>query len=48
MPEDEVDSYYDIAVLRLPDKDEKGQELLPKLEKYLAETGPAPKMTDKE
>ena len=47
MPEEKepaTDSYHDIAILQLPEKDEEGDELLPKLEKYLANNGSAAKI----
>ena len=44
LPEDEYNSWYDIAVLRLPEKDEEGDELLPKLESFLKETDSVPKI----
>ena len=39
-----TDSYYDVAVLRLPQRDVEGEALLPKLEKHLADNGAAPKI----
>ena len=45
LPVDSILRYHDIAILKLPQKDEKGDQLLPKLDKYLSETGPAPKIS---
>ena len=44
LPENELTSFYDIAVLKLPHTDEQGEVLLPKLQKHLAETAAAPKI----